>query len=57
MIDNTKTLPTLQPKIVQIQPLLVPTQIGGMAIIMYGLGDDSKLYQWEGKSQKWVVSN
>ncbi|HEY6411267.1 MAG TPA: hypothetical protein VIY29_27725 [Ktedonobacteraceae bacterium] len=57
MIDNSKNLPTLQPKIVRIQPLVVPTPMGSMAIIMYGLGDDSKLYQWEGKSKKWVLSN
>jgi hypothetical protein len=57
MIDNSKALPTLQPKIVQIQPLAVPSPVTGIAIMIYGLGDDSKLYQWHGKEKRWVVSN
>jgi hypothetical protein len=51
-----KDPPTIGPKVVQIQPLVVPTPVGGMAIIVYGLGDDGALYQWDGKSKKWVVS-
>ena len=57
MIDNSKNLPTLQPKIIQIYPVSLPTPVGTIATFVYGLGDDSKLYQWNGKDKKWVPSN
>jgi hypothetical protein len=57
MIDSSKNLPTLQPKVVQIQPLALPSQVGSIVIMIYGLGDDGKLYKWDGKDKKWVLSN
>jgi hypothetical protein len=58
MMDNPKDLPTLQPKIIEFHPIAMPAPTPmGVMVIVYGLGDDSKMYQWSGKDKKWVVAN
>lgn len=46
-----------QPKIVSFKTALVPNSLGGAAIMVLGLGEDNKMYQWDGKNKKWIDLN
>lgn len=44
-----------QLRMIQIQPLVMPGPVAGsINLVIFGLGDDGKLYQWEGKAHKWI---
>jgi hypothetical protein len=55
-MPKEKTLKPEGVKILTIQPTVLP---GAMAqtlnVIVYGLGDDSQLYSWDGKQVSWVL--
>lgn len=46
-------------KIISFQPvvipMVIPTSVGGLTQLIWGLGDDGKMYQWDSKQQEWVI--
>lgn len=44
-----------QVKIINFQAMPVPGMVpGNINIIVFGLGDDEKIYQWNGDKQEWT---
>ena len=42
-------------KIEEFHPMAVPGAIpGAVNIIVFGLGNDEKIYQWNGEEQEWT---
>lgn len=42
-------------KITEFHPLVLPGQMpGNLNIIVFGLGDDQIVYQWNGETEQWT---
>lgn len=37
-------------------PLMFPTAMGSIQTIVWGLGDDDQMYQWDSKEARWLLS-
>lgn len=46
----------LSVKIVQFQPVVIPTPVGTISTSLFGLGDDDKIYSWESKLHEWILT-
>lgn len=42
-------------KILSFQVLILPTPMGGVAQVIWGLGDDQRMYLWDSKLRAWMI--
>lgn len=42
-------------KVSRFMPVVLPGQMSGVSIMIYGLGSDNKMYMWDGKDSVWVL--
>lgn len=55
--DNRQAAKTKPPgvKITSFKPLALPGSLGNINIVVFGLGDDGLIYQWDNKTKEWLL--
>lgn len=41
-------------RIIKFQCVVYPGALKNLVTVIWGLGDDNKMYQWDSKDKKWV---
>jgi hypothetical protein len=42
-------------KIVSFMPSASVNSLGGMGLVVWGLGDDNRMYMWDSAKKEWLI--